>query len=87
MKFINNMTNKEKQINESFKDYKIKIDVEVKRIIYKSNNWWLGTLSLKRNNFVASYYLMKHFKNRYQMYEFITHVIGKIIDKKINEII
>ena len=91
------MTNKQKEIikviKNLFKDYKIQINVEEKRIVcYDCNNYWLGTFYLKSNRFGGSYTwfyknLMKHFNNDNEMYEFIKPLIGKIIGKKINEIL
>ena len=72
-------------INDEFKDYKINIDVEEKAISYlNSNNDWLGDFYLETNEFIYNYYLMIHFNN--EMIEFLKPIIGKIINKKLNEI-
>ena len=78
-------------INDRFKDHTIDIDVEEKRInYYKSNNDLLGSFYLNTNEFYISvpfyYNLMKYFKNRYEIYEFLKLVLEKIISKKINKI-
>ena len=77
-------------INDLFKDHKIKIYVEEKKIRYNNNNYWLGSFYLKRNQFYISVWfyinLMKHFKNQDEMNEYIKPIIRKIIGKKINEI-
>ena len=91
MKFINNMTEKEKHINESFKNHKINIYVEEKEIEYYTyNNDQLGSFHLKTNNFYMCYWfyknLKKHFKNTYEMIEFVKPVLRKIIHKEINVI-
>ena len=70
-------------INNKFKNHKIKIFVEQKRIgYYNSNNdRWLGTFYLKRNKFYISVWfyinLMKHFKNQDEMNEYIKPIIRK----------
>ena len=79
-------------INNEFKDYKIKIFVEEKKIrYYNSNNDWLGTLFLKTNEFDSSYWfynnLIEHFKNIDEMKEFIKPVLEKIIGRSLNRVI
>ena len=90
------MTDKKKEIikfiNDQFKNHKIIIDVEQKRIdYYNSKNDWLGTFYLETNDFYIIYWfynnLMEHFKNRYQMYEFIKPFLGKIIGRSLNRVI
>ena len=85
------MTDKEKQINESFKDYKIQINVEEKSIDYCiSNDCGLGIFYLKTNNFYMDYLfyynLIEHLNNDNEMHEFLKSIMGKNINKKINVI-
>ena len=86
------MTEKEKIniINDSFKNYKINIYVEEKRInYYNSNNNFLCGFYLETNKLHFYYFndVKKHFKNKYQMYEFITPIIEKIIGRSLNRVI
>ena len=75
-------------INDLFKDYKIKIDVEQKKIIYyKSNDWCLGIFYLETNEFDSGYYwlyynLIKHFNNQDEMKDYIKPILEKIINRK-----
>ena len=77
-------------INNKFKNHKIKIFVEQKRIKCHNSNNWLGDFYLETNKFYISVWfyinLMKHFKNQDEMNEYIKPIIRKIIGKKINEI-
>ena len=84
------MTDKQKInfIDDQFKNYKIKIYVEENIIeYYNSNNNWLGSFYLKRNQFYISYYwfynnnLKKHFKDKDEMYEFSKPFLEKIIGR------
>ena len=80
-------------INDQFKNHKIEINIEQKaiRYYYNNKNNFLGYLYIKTNNFYAGYWfynnLMNHFKNRYEMKEFLKPVIGKTIKRKINQIL
>ena len=97
MKFNNNNNNMREIINiinDQFKNHKITIDIEQKRIdYYNSNNgWWLGAFYLETNELHFSYSfwfyhdIKKHFKNIDEMNEFIKPVLEKIIGRLLNRV-
>ena len=90
------MTDKQKEIirviNDEFKNHKIEIFVEEKRIVYYNfKDDSLGTVYIETNNFYVWYWLyynlIKYFKDKDEMYEFIKPFIGKIIGRSSNRVI